>query len=196
MWCLPVLAWDLKDGGQRGRVSVKDVAHLHKFICSFTHDWSRIKAGGQVPQLTWKVFKIFDSGGLVLGNLTRVRLTISATFWLIRMMSMSSRRMKLLRVSCEEIGMVTSRIICFRRFVVIAHLYVRNGSVLVHHHEVWPPRIHSYFNFLLELLWNLFLSSSPIPPRRKPTQVSWIRQMQINETLYSWDLYLIPNHPN
>ena len=109
-------------------------------------------------------------------------LTISATFWLIRMMSMSSRRMKLLRVSWDgdnRMGGDTSSKPSAARLVT--HLNVWDGSVLVHHHKVWPPGLDQSDHFLFlrlgrkrEMLWHLFLSSSPMPPRRKPTQVSWI----------------------
>ena len=70
-------------------------------------------------------------------------LTISATFWLIRMMSMSSRRMKLLRVSWDgdiRMGGDTSSNPSAARLV--PYLNVWDGSVLVHHHKVWPPVVY------------------------------------------------------
>ena len=123
---IPVLARNLKDGRQWSRVSIKNMTHLQ----NFSYFWSYLVFRA------WLLRKLQEA--------SKMKITISATFWLIRMMSMSSRRMKLLRVSCKKIASDTSHTY-FRRFITpFAHLNIRYGSVLVHHHEIGPPRINSY----------------------------------------------------
>ena len=140
----PVLAWDLKYGRQWGRMGIKNMTHLHIWKCKISIRRIRVKIDQEDLHLQLTLLKLLFLM-ILKCNIWPPRwwLTISATFWLIRMMSMSSRRMKLLRVSWDgdiRMGGDTSSNPSAARLV--SHLNVWDGSVLVHHHKVWPPVVY------------------------------------------------------